>query len=61
VHDLGRARRLIADMTLEDIVTAYLVIASMVLSLGGIALGGGEMRNLPVAQADRGYLVSRAH
>ena len=48
-------------MTLEDIVTAYLVIASMVLSLGGIALGGGEMRDLPVAQADRGYLVSRAH
>jgi hypothetical protein len=61
VHDLGRARRLIADMTLEDIVTAYLVIASMVLSLGGIALGGGEMRDSPVAQADRGYLVSRAH
>jgi hypothetical protein len=48
-------------MSLEDIVTAYLVIASMVLSLGGIALGGGELPDLSVAQADRGYLVSRAH
>jgi hypothetical protein len=49
-------------MTLEHIVIAYFVIASMVLLLGTIALGGGnDMRESGVAQLDRGYLISRSH
>lgn len=48
-------------MTLEHIVIAYFVIASIVLLFGTIALGGGDMHASSVTQLDRGYLISRSH
>jgi hypothetical protein len=48
-------------MTLEHIVIAYFVIASMVLFFGAIALGGGDTHASSVTQFDRGYLISRSH
>jgi hypothetical protein len=48
-------------MTLEHIVIAYFVTASMVLLLGAFVLSGGDMDASGVTQADRAYLISRAH
>lgn len=48
-------------MTLEHIVIAYFVIASMVLFLGTALLSGGDMQPSEVTQFDRAYLISRAH
>jgi hypothetical protein len=48
-------------MTLEHIVIAYFVIASMVLFLGTLVLSGGDLHASGSTQADRAYLISRAH
>ena len=48
-------------MTLEHIVIAYFIVASMVLLLGTLVLSGGDLRASDVTQADRAYLISRAH
>jgi len=61
VHDLGRARRIDAEMNLEHIVIAYFVIASMVFFLGTFVLSGGDMHASGVTQFDRAYLISRSH
>ena len=44
-------------MTLKDIVTAYFAIASMVFSVGVIALSLGEGSH--AARLDGAYLISR--
>lgn len=48
-------------MTLEHIVIAYFVTASMVLLLGTFVLSGGDLHASDATQADRAYLISRSH
>jgi len=49
-------------MTLEHIVIAYFVTASMVLLLGTFVLsGGGDLHASDATQVDRAYLISRSH
>jgi hypothetical protein len=48
-------------MTLEHIVIAYFVVASMIFFLGTFVLSGGDMQASDVTQFDRAYLISRSH